>query len=197
MAKLPVGWKCLRCDYTCKSNEAKRLLGHWLKKKGFKVQPCKAVIEEKATEKYTQQLLRITQIATARKRTHEAVLASVDQHQDELVGDLLEARESRKSVSAAARTSDTKSEFVAFCPFLPRAGRPEHEMGDLPRANVVSYLSDNGRSELSLANKFANALVRRNPRVPWVPSYPKVVQFPSRSGSWSVFLLLSALIFLT
>jgi hypothetical protein len=57
----------------------------------------------------------------------------VDQHQDELVGDLLEARESRKSVSAAARTSDTKSEFVAFCPFLPRAGQPEHEMGDLSR----------------------------------------------------------------
>ena len=64
-------------------------------------------------------------------------------------------------------------------------------MGNLPHANVASYLSDDSKSKLSVANKFANILVRRNPRVPWVPYYPEVVQFPSRSGSWSVFFIVA------
>ena len=100
------------------------MLGHWLKKKGMKVQPCKAVIEETDTRKYRQQLLRITQISTARKRTREALAASVDDHQDEFVDDLLEARGSRKAASAAARDSATKSKFGVFLPFLPRPELP-------------------------------------------------------------------------
>ena len=99
----------------------------------------------------------------------------MDEHQEEFVDDLLEARESMKAAGVAARDSVTKSEFVAFCPFLPRPGQPEHELGDLPCANVASYLSDDSRYQLSLSNKYDNTLVKENPRVPWVPSYPEVV----------------------
>ena len=113
VTKLKTGWKCVRCDYVCKSNEAKRLLGHLLKKKGFKVKPCKAVIEPNDHIKYQLQLGRITQTATVRKRTHERLSACVDEHQDELVDDLIESRQSRNSVSSAA-SSRSRSWSVFF-----------------------------------------------------------------------------------
>ena len=78
------------------------MLVHLLKKKGYNVQPCKAVIEENDSEKYKLQLRRITQTATMHKRTHEAVSASVDKHQGELVDDFLEGRQSRNAASSAA-----------------------------------------------------------------------------------------------
>ena len=118
MTKLKTGWKCVRCDYVCKSNEAKRLLGHLLKKKGYKVQPCKAVIEPNDYLKYQLQLSRITQTATVRKRTHEALSASVDEHQDELVDDFLVGRQSRNAASSVASSRSVSWSVLFLLSFI-------------------------------------------------------------------------------
>ena len=144
----------------------------------MKVAPCGAIIEPEDIDRYKRCLLNITQHITARKRGHEAVTSSVENHQDELGEDLIEVRTLRRASASSSR----QSEFVAFCPLLPVLGRPDQNIGDLPRSKILSYLGNSSRCSLACVSKFGLKLVRDHPTL---PNYdlPTVVQIRFRSGS--------------
>ena len=84
------------------------MLAHLLKKKGYKIKACSAVISELEQGKYQRLLLAIQQKSTARKRNSEAISSTVESHHEGLGGEVVELREQRK------KSPTRRSEFLCF-----------------------------------------------------------------------------------
>lgn len=117
ITKLPnnKGWTCTRCGHSCLSKEPKRVIAHLLKKKGFKIKACTAVISEADHARYQRLLLTIQQKSTARKRSAEVISTSVESHHEGLGGDVIDLHQQRqKPVSSSCKSGGHQLSMRSF-----------------------------------------------------------------------------------